>query len=59
MAKDAAEIAPKFVPADALLPRDDSGGIDFENTSKNRTAEFGDGGKVTGAKSHLSANGGK
>ena len=51
---DAAYIRPKFVPDYELLPRDDSGGPGFESY----TAEFGDGGRVTGAKSHLSATGG-
>lgn len=54
MARDAAEIRPKFIPNDELLPRDDSGGPGFEPY----TAQFGDGGRVTGAKSHLSASGG-
>ena len=48
---DAAYIQPKFVPKDELLPRDNSGGPDF----KPKTAEFGDGGKVTGSKPALSA----
>lgn len=51
--KDAASIDPKFVPTEELLPRDNSGGFDF----KPRTADFGDGGKVTGPKSALSASG--
>jgi len=51
---DAATIKPKFVPDDELLPRDNSGGIGFDPY----TAEFGDGGKVTGPKGHLSASGG-
>ena len=54
MARDAAEIAPKFIPDFELLPRDDSGGPDWTPY----TAKFGDGGRVTGAKSHLSATGG-
>jgi hypothetical protein len=54
MAKDAADMKPKFIPNDELLPRDDSGGPGFEAY----TAEFGDGGRVTGAKSHLSVTGG-
>lgn len=54
MGKDAASIAPKFVPDDELRPRDNSGGIDFEP----KTAEFGSGGDVTGPKAHLSASGG-
>lgn len=52
MARDAAEISPKFIPDDELLPRDDSGGPGFEPY----TAKFGDGGRVTGPKAHLSAN---
>lgn len=55
MARDAAEISPKFVPDDELLARDNSGGIDFGATY---TAHFDDGGRVTGPKGHLSANGG-
>lgn len=55
MSKDAADIAPKFVPTDALHPRDNSGGIDYDP----HTAEWGDGGRVTGAKSYLSAGSGK
>lgn len=51
---DAAGISPKFIPDDELLPRDDSGGMEFEPY----TAMFGDGGRVTGAKAHLSASGG-
>lgn len=54
MGKDAAEIKPKFVPDYELLGRDDSGGPEFEP----HTAEFGDGGNVTGPKGHLSATGG-
>lgn len=53
--RDAAYIKPKFIPDDELLPRDDSGGPDWEP----RTAMFGDGGDVTGAKAHLSARGGE
>jgi hypothetical protein len=53
MARDAAEISPKFVPTEALLPRDNSGGRGFDPY----TAEFDDGGRVTGAKAHLSAGG--
>lgn len=52
---DAAYIKPKFVPDAALLPRDDSGGYEWDP----RTAEWDDGGKVTGDKSYLSARGGK
>lgn len=53
MAKDAAEIPPKFVPKDALMPRDNSGGPDY----KPMSGDFGDGGKVKGPKAHLSASG--
>lgn len=52
--RDAAYIKPKLIPDDALLPRDDSGGFEFNPY----TAEFGDGGRVTGDKAHLSARGG-
>jgi len=53
---DAATIKPKFVPDEALKPRDDSGGISFEPY----TQQWDDGGYVTGgAKAHLSASGGK
>lgn len=51
---DAATIKPKLVPDYELLPRDDSGGPDYEGY----TAEFGDSGFVQGAKAHLSAHGG-
>lgn len=51
--KDAAEIAPKFVPDDQLLPRDNSGGIDYTPS----TAKFGGGGDVIGPKPYLSAGG--
>jgi hypothetical protein len=54
MARDAAEIRPKFVPDEQLLPRDNSGGIDWTP----RTQKWGDGGEVLGAKSYLSASGG-
>jgi hypothetical protein len=54
MAKDAAEITPKFVPLDHLYGRDNSGGKGFSSP----TADFGDGGKVTGSKGYLSASGG-
>lgn len=52
--RDAAEMRPRFIPDFELLPRDDSGGPDWDP----RTAEFGDGGKVTGEKAHLSVRGG-
>src|SRR5271165_2662025 len=52
---DAAYIKPKFIPNNELLPRDDSGGQDYTPY----TAQFGDGGYVTGGdKSYLSAHGG-
>lgn len=54
MGKDAAGIKPKLVPDYELLPRDDSGGPEFEP----HTAAWGDGGKVTGPKGHLSATSG-
>lgn len=52
--KDAASITPKFVPPEELLPRDNSGGIDYES----RTAVFGDGYDKAGEKASLSASGG-
>lgn len=52
---DAAYIKPKLIPDYELLPRDDSGGPEWDPY----TAEFGDGGFVTGDKAHLSAKGGK
>jgi len=51
---DAAYIKPKLVPDYELLARDDSGGPDYQPY----TAEFGDGGFVSGEKAHLSAHGG-
>lgn len=51
---DAATMKPKFLPDVALMGRDDSGGMEYEPY----TAQFGDGGKVTGAKAHLSVSGG-
>jgi hypothetical protein len=53
MAKDAAEITPKLIPDEDLLPRDNSGGIDGKEF--RYTQEFDDGGRVTGPKDHLSA----
>lgn len=53
--KDAAGIAPKMVPNTNLMARDDSGGPDYDPY----TQQFGDGGNIQGAKSHLSASGGK
>ena len=56
MARDAAEIEPKFIPDDKLLPRDDSGGLGYEP----HTGQFGDGGMVKGGdKSHLGTGKGK
>lgn len=52
---DAAYIKPKLVPDYELLPRDDSGGPEWDPYS----AQFGDGDYKTGVKSHLSAKGGK
>jgi hypothetical protein len=55
MAKDAAEMKPRLMPDYVLLGRDDSGGPEWQP----RTAQFGDGGFVTGgAKAHLSVSGG-
>lgn len=51
---DAAYIKPKLIPDFELLPRDDSGGPEFNPYN----AQFGDGGFVQGAKAHLSASGG-
>ena len=51
---DAAYIKPRFIPDDELHARDDSGGPGF----KSPTADFGDGGRVTGPKAHLNAKGG-
>ena len=52
---DASYIEPRLIPDYELLGRDDSGGPDFQP----RTAQFGDGGEITGAKKHLSARGGE
>lgn len=51
---DAASIKPKLIPDYELQGRDDSGGPEFDPY----TQSFGDGGRVTGAKAHLSASGG-
>ena len=51
---DASYIEPRLIPDYELLGRDDSGGPDFQPY----TAQFGDGGHVTGQKRHLSARGG-
>ena len=55
MGRDAAYIKPKLIPDYELLPRDDSGGPDWDAYN----AQFGDGGYVVGDKAHLSARGGK
>lgn len=52
--EDASYIKPKLIPDYELLPRDDSGGPEWDAY----TQEFGDGGYVTGDKAHLSARGG-
>ena len=52
--RDAAYIAPKFVPDDKLLPRDNSGGMDASEFQE--TAQWDDGGRIVGeGKPHLSA----
>lgn len=53
MAKSAADITPKFIDDDHLRPRDNSGGPSGDGNITQRTAEFGDGGKVTGPKPWL------
>ena len=52
--QDAAYIEPKLIPDYELLPRDDSGGPEWDAY----TAQFGDGGYVTGDKEHLAARDG-
>lgn len=52
---DASYIEPRLIPDYELLGRDDSGGPEWQPY----TAEFGDGGYVTGDKAHLSARGGR
>ena len=52
---DAASMKPRLIPDYELLPRDDSGGPEWDPY----TQEFGDGGYVTGDKAHLSVSGGK
>jgi hypothetical protein len=52
---DASYIKPRLIPDYELLPRDDSGGPEW----MPYTAEWGDGGYVTGEKAHLSARGGR
>jgi len=52
---DAAYIKPKLIPDDELLPRDNSGGLDF----KPYTQVWGDGGYITGGpKPHLATGDG-
>lgn len=47
---DAVDMKPKFVPDDRLLPRDDSGGPDYDN----HTGQWDEGGYVKGeSKPHL------
>ena len=53
--RDAAGMRPRLIPDFELLGRDDSGGPEWQPY----TAEFGDGGYVTGPKAHLSVNGGR
>lgn len=56
MARDAAEMKPRMIPDYHLLPRDDSGGWDYQP----ETAQWGMGGVVAGGdKKHLSVSGGK
>lgn len=52
--RDAAVTRPHFIPDYELLPRDDSGGPEW----MPYTAEWGDGGYVTGPKAHLTPEGG-
>jgi hypothetical protein len=52
--RDAAYIKPRLIPDKQLLGRDDSGGPEWQPY----TAQWDDGGYVTGQKRHLSANGG-
>lgn len=54
MARDAAEVSPRLIDDENLLPRDNSGGVGFSPY----TAQFGDGGRTTGFKAHLSPGGG-
>lgn len=53
--RDASYIEPRLIPDYELLPRDDSGGPEW----MPYTAQWGDGGYVTGEKAHLSARGGR
>ena len=51
---DATTMKPKLIPDDALLPRDNSGGLDYEPY----TMVWDDGGRITGGpKPHLSPSG--
>lgn len=52
---DASYIKPRLIPDNELLGRDDSGGPEWDPY----TAQFGDGGYVTGEKAHLSPRGGR
>lgn len=53
---DASDIKPKLVPQEHLMPRDNSGGRNFDP----HNGVFGDGGYVFGDKKpYLSASGGK
>src|SRR5277367_205553 len=52
--RDAAETRPFLIPDYELLPRDDSGGPEWQPY----TQEWGDGGYTTGPKAHLSPRGG-
>jgi len=53
--RDAAEMRPRMIPDYELLPRDDSGGPEWQPY----TQMWGDGGYVTGEKAHLSVRGGR
>lgn len=50
---DAAYIKPKLIPDAELLPRDNSGGLDYEP----RNGAWGSGGDPVGPKASLSADG--
>ena len=53
--RDAAGMTPRLIPDYELLPRDDSGGPEWDAY----TQQFGDSGFVVGNKAHLSVSGGK
>jgi len=53
--KDASYMEPRLIPDYELLPRDDSGGPEWDAYCQ----QFGDGGFVTGDKAHLSVTGGR